>query len=157
MDESSEGPDHVVILAADPNPDDTDLLRQAFDDANIANDLHIVTNGDDALDFLHQRDDHTDSPRPHLILLDLDLEGTSAEDLLTELDTQPELRRIPVIVMTNSDAKDDIIQSYDLNANAYLKKPVEPDPFIDTVRSIKHFWLRIVRLPPVEDDEDTPY
>lgn len=153
MTDSSGDHDHVDILVVDPNPDDADLLRESFTDANIANDLHIVTDGDEALEFVHQRDDHADSPRPDLVLLDLQLDGTSGEDVLRELKGGSDLEQIPVIVMTNSDDEERIARSYDLHANAYVQKPVEADAFIDAVRSLQDFWLRIAHLPSGTEDE----
>ena len=143
----------MVILLVEPNPGDARLFSESFADANIACDIHTVTTGREALDFVHRQNDHAESPRPDLILLDFHLPGVSGEDVLSEIKSAPALRRIPVIVLTSSDAEEDIARSYDLHANAYVQKPVEPDEFVDLVRSFEDFWLTFVRLPSSADGE----
>lgn len=139
--------DTVTILLVEPNPGDSRLFTESFADASIASDVHTVADGDAALDFVHQRADHTESPRPDIVLLDFQLPTVSGEDVLSELKSEPELRSIPVIVLTSSDSEEDIARSYDLHANAYLQKPVDPDEFVDLVRSFEEFWLTFVRFP----------
>ncbi|WP_254521425.1 response regulator [Natrinema caseinilyticum] len=137
----------VTILLVEPNPGDARLFSESFEDANIASDIYTVTDGESALDFVYQRGDHADSPRPDMVLLDFQLPGVSGADVLSELKSEPALRSIPVIVMTSSSSEEDIARSYDLHANAYVQKPVEADEFIQLGRSFEDFWLTFVRLP----------
>lgn len=154
MNGSSEDGNQVTILAVEPNSNDAQLLREVFADAKLVNALHIVDSGDAALDFLYQRNDYAESPRPNLILLDPEVPGTPGEQILTQLDEESQLRRTPVIVISSSDSKEDIARSYDLNANAYIRKPIDHDEFAKALQAIEEFWFRIVRLPPKAEDED---
>ncbi|WIV66271.1 response regulator [Natrialbaceae archaeon AArc-T1-2] len=142
-----DGPDPVDILLVEDNPGDVRLTREAFKDGSIANNLHVVEDGVDALEFCHQRGDYVDAPRPAIILLDLNLPRKNGEEVLEEIRNDSNLQTIPVIVLTSSDAHDDVVRSYELCANAYLRKPVDPDGFIDAIRSLEEFWLSVVRLP----------
>ena len=144
-------PDTAQILLVEDNPGDVRLTEEAFKQGRIENDLHVVSDGTEALDFLAQRGEFADAPRPDLILLDLNLPRTDGEEVLEELKGDPELRSIPVIVLTSSRAEEDIARSYELHANAYLTKPVDPDEFIETVRAFEEFWFSVVRLPPEVD------
>lgn len=135
------------ILLVEDNPGDVRLTKEAFADGNILNNLHVVTDGVDALDFLFQRNEYTDAPKPDLVLLDLNLPQMNGDEVLEEIHDVPELRRIPIIVLTSSKVHEDVIQSYELCASGYLTKPVDPDDFIDTIRSLERYWLSIVRLP----------
>ncbi|MFD1563751.1 response regulator [Haloarchaeobius amylolyticus] len=139
------------ILLVEDNPGDVRLTREAFKQGRIENDLHVVSDGNEALSFLSQEGEYADAPRPDLILLDLNLPGKDGEDILEELKNDPALRSIPVIVLTSSSAEEDIARSYELHANAYLTKPVDPDEFIETVRAFEKFWFSVVRLPPEVD------
>ncbi|WP_226481184.1 response regulator [Natrinema amylolyticum] len=139
------------ILLVEDNPGDVRLTKEAFKQGRIENDLHVVSDGTEALDFLSQRDPYADAPRPDLVLLDLNLPGKDGEEVLEELKDDPALRSIPVIVLTSSRAEEDIVKSYELHANAYLTKPVDPDEFIETVRAFEKFWFSVVRLPPEVD------
>ncbi|WP_254762208.1 response regulator [Natrinema marinum] len=139
--------DAITVLLVEPNPGDARLFSESFDDATIACDIRTVTDGEAALDFVHQRNDHADSPRPDMILLDFQLPGVTGADVLSELKSEPALRSIPVIVMTSSASEEDIARSYDLHANAYVQKPVGPDEFIRLGRSFEDFWLTFVRFP----------
>ena len=141
----------VQILLVEDNPGDARLTREAFKQGRIENDLHVVSDGIEALAFLSQEGEYADEPRPDLILLDLNLPGKDGEEVLKELKDDPTLRSIPVIVLTSSSAEDDITTSYELHANAYLTKPVDPDEFIETVRTFEKFWFSVVRLPPEVD------
>jgi len=150
----SPGPsDPADILLVEDNPGDVRLTREAFEEGQIANNLHVATDGVEALEFLHQRGDHVDAPRPDIILLDLNLPRKNGDEVLAEIDDDPVLSRIPVIVLTSSEAEEDVVQSYELQANAYLTKPVDPTEFIEIVRSFQEFWLSVVRLPPMERDD----
>lgn len=145
-------PEPAQILLVEDNPGDVRLTEEAFKQGRIENDLHVVSDGTDALEFLYRRGEYEDAPRPDLILLDLNLPRKDGEDVLEELKADPELRSIPVIVLTSSRAEEDVVRSYELHANAYLTKPVDPDDFIETVRTFEKFWFSVVRLPPEGDD-----
>ncbi|WP_339104726.1 response regulator [Haloterrigena salinisoli] len=141
-------PEPAQILLVEDNPGDVRLTEEAFKQGRIENDLHVVSDGNEALEFLYQRGEYEDAPRPDLILLDLNLPRKDGEDVLEELKGDQELRSIPVIVLTSSRAEEDVVRSYELHANAYLTKPVDPDDFIETVRAFEKFWFSVVRLPP---------
>ncbi|WP_226040593.1 response regulator [Natrinema sp. DC36] len=140
------------ILLVEDNPGDVRLTKEAFKRGRIENDLHVVSDGIEALAFLSQQGEYADVPRPDLILLDLNLPGKDGEEVLEELKDDPALRSIPVIVLTSSRAEEDVVKSYELHANAYLTKPVDPDEFIETVRAFEKFWFSVVRLPPEGDN-----
>jgi chemotaxis family two-component system response regulator Rcp1 len=137
----------IQILLVEDNPGDVRLTIEALRDAKVANQLHHVANGEEAMQFVRRQGSFSDSPRPDLILLDLNLPRKDGREVLQELKGDPELRRIPVIVLTTSSAERDILQSYDLHANCFITKPLDFSEFISAVRSIQHFWLAIVRLP----------
>lgn len=149
MSESGQHPpEPAQLLLVEDNPGDVRLTEEAFKQGRIENDLHTVSDGSEALDFLHQRGTYEDAPRPDLILLDLNLPRKDGEEVLEELKDDSELRSIPIIVLTSSRAEEDVTRSYELHANAYLTKPVDPDEFIETVRAFEKFWFSVVRLPP---------
>ena len=141
------------ILVVEDNPGDVRLLEEAFHDASISNTLHVVTDGDEALDFVNQRGEYADAPRPDLVLLDWNLPTTGGEAVLKAMKSDSSLKQIPVIVLTGSEAETDVITSYNEQANAYVTKPVDGDAFIDVVQSLEQFWLSVVRLPPHADEE----
>ena len=145
-------PEPVDILLVEDNPGDVRLTQEAFADGRIANTLHVVEDGAAALDFLFQRNDHADAPRPDLVLLDLNLPRRNGDEVLEELHGDPDLRRIPVIVLTSSEAETDVVRSYELCASGYLTKPVDPDEFITAIQEIERFWLSIMQLPTDESD-----
>ncbi|WP_436928864.1 response regulator [Halosimplex halobium] len=138
----------VEILLAEDNPGDVTLTRKALERGNISNNLHVVNDGVEALAFLRQEGEYADEPRPDLVLLDLNMPRKDGRDVLEEIKTDDDLRRIPIVVMTSSEAEEDIVQSYDLHANAYLTKPIDFDGFLDIVERIEDFWLTVVRMPP---------
>lgn len=140
--------DPVEILLAEDNPGDVKLTQKALDQGQVLNNLHVVGDGKEAMAFLDQTGEYADSPRPDLILLDLNMPRMSGEDVLEEIKNDETLRRIPVVVLTSSEAEEDIVQSYDLHANAYLTKPVDFDGFLDIVGRIEEFWLTVVKRPP---------
>lgn len=143
------------ILLIEDNPGDIRLTQEAFKESRIANTLHVVNDGFDALEFLHRRGEYADAPRPDLILLDLNLPRKNGQEFLSELhETSPHITRIPVIVLTSSKAEEDIVKTYDLKANAYMTKPVDPTEFIETIQKFEEFWLDVVRLPPAEEEEE---
>lgn len=147
-----QNPTPADILLVEDNPGDIRLTQEAFKEGQIDNTLHVVKDGIEALDFLFQRNEYTDAPRPDIILLDLNLPRKNGDEVLEEIRDEPDLRRIPVMVLTSSEAQEDVVRSYDLCANAYLTKPVDPDQFIEVVRTFEQFWLSIVRLPDYDDE-----
>ncbi len=141
----------VDILLVEDNPGDVRLTQEAFKAGKIANTLHVVEDGVEALDFLFQRNDYADAPRPDLVLLDLNLPRKNGDEVLKELHGDQDRRRIPVIVLTSSRAETDVVKSYELCANGYLTKPVDPDEFISTIQDLERFWLSVMRLPTDTD------
>ena len=138
----------IEILLVEDSPSDVDLTREALEDTKVHNNLSVVGDGVEALAFLRREGRYADAPYPDLILLDLNLPKKDGREVLAEIKSDPELRRIPVVVLTTSEAEQDIVESYNLYANCYVKKPVDLDAFIQVVRSIDNFWLAIVKLPP---------
>jgi len=137
----------IRILLVEDSPGDVRLTEEVLRDAKIANDLFVVGDGEAAMRFLRQEDDHTNAPRPDLVLLDLNLPRKDGREVLAEMADDDDLRSLPVIVLTTSAAEQDILRSYELSANAYITKPIDLNEFITVVRSIESFWLSIVRLP----------
>jgi chemotaxis family two-component system response regulator Rcp1 len=138
----------IEILLVEDNPGDVRLTREAMRDAKVRNIMRIVTDGVEALAFLRRQGQYADAPRPDVILLDLNLPKKDGREVLAEIKADPNLRRIPVVILTTSEAEEDILKAYDLHANAYVAKPVDLDRFITVVKSIEDFWLEIVKLPP---------
>lgn len=147
--DSSERP--IDILLVEDNPGDIRLTRIAFEEARVRNDLHVVRYGGDALDYLHQRGEYSEVSRPDIVLLDLNLPGMTGFDILETVKNDVDLKAIPVVVLTTSDSAEDIVESYQEHANAYLRKPVDADEFIELARSLGEFWIRMVELPSVDD------
>jgi len=137
----------IEILLVEDNAADVDLTKEFFKDLKVLNHLHVVTDGDVGLAFLRRQGAHADAPRPDLILLDLNLPGTDGREVLAEVKQDPELRRIPVVILTSSEEEADIVKSYDLHANCYITKPVDLGQFALVVKSIDEFWLTVVKLP----------
>ncbi|MBU6401623.1 MAG: response regulator [Verrucomicrobia bacterium] len=148
----------IEILLVEDNPGDVRLTREALADAKVRNHLHAVTDGEAALAFLRRRDRFAEVPRPDLILLDLNLPKKDGREVLAEIKADRELKRIPVVILTTSQAEEDIVHSYDLHANCYITKPVGLDQFLKVVQSIESFWFEIVKLPPdgQNRDENSP-
>ena len=138
----------VDILLVEDNPADVNLLRETFRESKIANNLHVVNDGERAMDFLHNRGEFAAAPRPDLVLLDIGLPKKNGLEVLAEIKTDPDLMLIPVIILTTSKAEEDIFRSYDLHANSYITKPVHLSEFFEVVKSIENFWFGIVKLPP---------
>lgn len=136
------------VLLVEENPDEVAPFIESFESTDTTEEVHVVSDGDEALDFLHRHEPYEGAPRPDLIILDLHVSGTSGEDVLVELNDRSELRRIPVLVLTASDEATDVARSYELNANAYLQKPTTSDEFVSLARTIEEFWLRLASLPP---------
>jgi two-component system, chemotaxis family, response regulator Rcp1 len=147
MNARQPGVQPIEILLVEDSPADVELTREALEDAKVHNNLHVVGDGVEALAFLRREGAYGNAPHPDLLLLDLNLPRKDGREVLAEIKADPRLRRIPVVVLTTSEAEQDILQSYDLHANCYVTKPVDLDAFIQVVRSIENFWLVIVRLP----------
>ncbi|MET7689197.1 response regulator [Streptomyces sp. NPDC005483] len=137
----------IDVLLVEDDPGDELMTREAFEDNKIGNTLHVVRDGEEALDFLYRRGDHAEAPQPDLILLDLNLPKYDGRQVLEKIKSDPELAHIPVVVLTTSAAEEDILRSYKLHANAYVTKPVDLDQFIAAVRQIDDFFVQVVRLP----------
>ena len=141
----------VDILLVEDNPGDIRLTEEAFRESRLANTLHVVTDGIEALDFLRQTGDYADATRPDIILLDLNLPRMNGDEVLEQIHEElPDISRIPVIILTSSETEEDIAKSYELWANAYMTKPVDPAEFIETIQTFNLFWLEIVQLPSKE-------
>ncbi|MFQ5828606.1 MAG: response regulator [Candidatus Methylomirabilia bacterium] len=137
----------VEILLVEDNPGDVRLTGEALKGGPGESRLHIVEDGVEAMACLRREGKYATVPRPDIILLDLNLPKKDGRQVLSELKQHPDLRRIPVVILTTSKAQEDIVRSYDLHANCYITKPVDLDQFIIVVRAIEEFWLKVVRLP----------
>ncbi len=137
----------IEILLVEDNEGDVGLIEEVFEEAKIRNKLHIVENGEEAMLFLHGENKYSGSPRPDIILLDLNLPKMDGREVLREIKEDHDLRNIPVVVLTTSGAEKDVFRVYNLHANAYITKPLDFDQFIKVVESIGNFWLEIVKLP----------
>ncbi|PKN45602.1 MAG: response regulator [Deltaproteobacteria bacterium HGW-Deltaproteobacteria-17] len=137
----------VDILLVEDNEGDARLAKEAMRDSKIRNTLHHVLDGEEAMAFLRREGKYADAPRPDLILLDLNLPRKDGREVLAEIKGDPSLRLIPVVILTVSNAEEDILKTYNLHANCYITKPIDLDQFIKVVRSIEDFWLTIVKLP----------
>jgi CheY-like chemotaxis protein len=136
------------ILLVEDDPGDVLITQEALALSRIANNLHHVSDGDEALAFLHRVGEHADAVRPDLILLDLNLPGRNGREVLAEVKASPDLRQIPVVVLTTSRAQEDVLESYDLHANAYVSKPVDFEEFTSVVGKIDDFFFAVAQLPP---------
>lgn len=137
----------IEVLLVEDDPGDVLMTREAFQDYKVANHLTVVSNGEDALHVLRKEGAFADAPSPELVLLDLNLPRRDGREVLREIKSDPQLRRIPVVILTTSDAEEDVLSSYDLHANAYVRKPVDFEQFVKAVRSIDDFFISVVRLP----------
>ncbi|EPG75526.1 response regulator receiver domain protein [Leptospira fainei serovar Hurstbridge str. BUT 6] len=136
------------ILLVEDNPADVRLTLEALGEVPKSKNLIVVNDGEEALDYVKGEGSYSGNSRPDLILLDLNLPKKNGFDVLKELKEDPELRRIPVVVLTTSGSDRDILQTYNLHANSYIQKPVEFDSFIEAMRSLRVYWFRTSRLPP---------
>jgi CheY-like chemotaxis protein len=139
----------IEILLVEDDPGDELITREAFEHHKLKNNLHVAHDGEEGLDFLYQRGQFEGAPRPDLILLDLNLPKYDGRQLLEKVKSDPDLARIPVVVLTTSSAEEDILRSYQLHANAYVTKPVDLDQFMKAVRQIDEFFVQVVRLPGI--------
>jgi len=138
----------IEILLVEDNPGDVRLTKEAFKEGKVLNKLNVVKDGVEAMDFLHKQGKFSKAVRPDLILLDLNLPRKDGREVLGETKGDPNLRRIPVVILTTSKSEQDILKTYDLHANCYITKPVDLSQFIKVIQSIEDFWLTIVNLPP---------
>ncbi|MEI7590642.1 MAG: response regulator [Deltaproteobacteria bacterium] len=138
----------VEILLVEDNPGDVDLTMEALENSKIRNTVSVAGDGEEAMAFLRRTGKHVGAPRPDLILLDLNLPKKDGREVLAEIKSDDELKRIPVVIITTSQAEEDILRSYNLHANCYITKPIDLHQFIHVVKAIEDFWLTIVRLPP---------
>jgi chemotaxis family two-component system response regulator Rcp1 len=137
----------IEVLLVEDSPGDVRLTREAFKDAKVHINLHVASDGAEAMDFLNREGKHSDVPRPDLILLDLNLPKKDGREVLDEIKQSPVLKSIPVVILTTSASDEDILRSYRLHANCYITKPVGLDGFLEVVKSIDTFWLSVVKLP----------
>jgi CheY-like chemotaxis protein len=137
----------IEVLLVEDDPGDVLMTREALVGSKLVHNLHVMDNGELAVEFLSRRGQYQDAPRPDLILLDLNLPRLDGREVLARIKGDESLRQIPVVVLTTSDAEEDVLRSYDLHANAYVTKPVEFEAFIAVVRQIDDFFLSVVRLP----------
>jgi chemotaxis family two-component system response regulator Rcp1 len=137
----------VEILLVEDNPADVRLTREALRDAKVANTLHVVEDGEAALAFFRRRGRYAEAPRPDVILLDLNLPRRSGHEVLAEAKSDPELQSIPIVVLTTSQAEEDILSAYRLHANCYVSKPVDFTQLMKVVKAIENFWFTVVTLP----------
>ena len=137
----------VEILLVEDSPTDALLAKEALEYSKVANHLHIVVDGVEALDFLRRQGKHANAPRPDLILLDLNLPRKDGREVLKDIKNDEQLSLIPVVVLTTSQAEEDVLRSYALHANAYVSKPVDFERFMDVIRQIDNFFVTVVELP----------
>lgn len=140
----------IMILMADDDPDDRLLTQDAFEECHLTNELRFVEDGEELMDYLHRKGnyvDPNDSPRPGLILLDLNMPRKDGREALGEIKSDPELRSIPVVVLTTSNAETDILRSYDLGVNSFIVKPVTFEELVEVVKTLGKYWFQIVELP----------
>ena len=138
----------VEILLVEDNPGDVRLTREGLKEGKVRNNLSIAGDGIEAMAFLRREGKYAEAPRPDLILLDLNLPKKDGREVLVEIKEDPNLRRIPVVILTTSKAEEDIVKTYNLHANAYVAKPVDFPQFIKAIKALEDFWLTIVKLPP---------
>ncbi|MFW5947619.1 MAG: response regulator [Gemmatimonadota bacterium] len=139
--------DPVEILLVEDSPGDVDLTLEALEEAKLKNNVHVAEDGVVAMEFLRREGVHADAPRPDLVLLDLNLPRKDGREVLREIKEDPSLRRIPVVVLTTSEAEQDVLDAYEHRANAYIVKPVDFEQFFRTIQTLEDFWLTVVRLP----------
>lgn len=138
----------IEILLVEDNPGDVDLAREALATGKMRNALHAVGDGEAAMAFLRRQGKYADAPRPDLVLLDLNLPKKDGREVLAEIKSDPDLKRIPVVILTTSNAEADILKTYNLHANCFITKPLDLNQFIKVVQAIEDFWFTIVKLPP---------
>lgn len=140
----------IDILLVEDSEGDIRLIREALREGKLNNELYVVRNGVEAMDFLQKRNKFADAVRPDLILLDLNLPKKDGREVLSEIKADEQLKRIPVVILTTSSSETDVIKTYNLHANCYIVKPLDLNQFIQVVKSVESFWLSIVKLPEGE-------
>ncbi len=140
-------PKAVEILLVEDSPIDVKLTEEALHEIQVKNNLHVVTDGEDAMDFVKRQGKHQHAPRPDFILLDLNLPKKDGREVLAEIKADPDLRSIPVVILTTSRAQQDILKTYNMHVNCYITKPVDMNQFLDVIKSISNFWLNVAALP----------
>ena len=148
----SEPVNAIDVLLVEDDPGDVLMTREAFEDYKVRNTLHVANNGVEAMAFLRKEGDHAQAPTPDLILLDLNLPKMDGREVLAAVKEDPELRSIPIVVLTTSEAEEDVVRSYSLHANAYVTKPVDFERFVAVVQQIDDFFVSVVRLPRANRD-----
>ncbi|MER3493056.1 MULTISPECIES: response regulator [Fischerella] len=138
----------IEILLIEDNPGDVELTKIALEDSKISVNLNIVEDGVEAIAFLRREGKYANVPHPDIVLLDLNLPKKDGREVLAEIKADEKLKRIPVVVLTTSQAEEDVLKVYNLSANCYITKPVDFDQFVKIVQSIENFWFTIVKLPP---------
>ncbi|MBD2203114.1 response regulator [Calothrix sp. FACHB-1219] len=138
----------IEVLLVEDNPGDAQLTRIALEDSKISVNLSVVEDGVEAMAFLRKQDKYATVPHPDIVLLDLNLPKKDGRQVLAEIKSDQHLKRIPVVVLTTSQAEEDIVKAYNLAANCYITKPVDFDQFVRIIRTIENFWFAIVKLPP---------
>jgi CheY-like chemotaxis protein len=141
-------PTPIEVLLVEDDPGDVLMTQEAFEEHKVRNNLAVVNDGVEAVAYLRREGRYADAPRPDLVLLDLNLPRRDGREVLAEIKNDPNLRQIPVVVLTTSQADEDIVRSYELHANAYVTKPVDFERFIEVVRQIDDFFVSVVKLPP---------
>jgi chemotaxis family two-component system response regulator Rcp1 len=151
--ENYESPLHPIeILLVEDNPGDSRLAKEALKESKLKNNLYVAEDGVEAMNFLYKKGKYSKVPRPDLVILDLNLPKKDGREVLAEIKNDDNLKRIPVVILTISKAEEDILKTYNLHANCYVTKPLDLDQFMKVVRSIKDFWLTIVKLPNGKND-----
>jgi chemotaxis family two-component system response regulator Rcp1 len=151
MMKTSPNSEPIEILLVEDNLGDARLAAEALKENKVRNNLYHVVDGVEAMAFLQRRGDYATAPRPDLVLLDLNLPRKDGREVLAEIKEDHELKLVPIVVLTTSEAEMDLIKTYDLHANAYIVKPIDLDRFIEVVRAIENFWFTIVKLPRLND------
>ena len=142
----------IELLLVEDNPVDIKLTTRALKEGKLLNNLSIVRDGVEAMEFLSQEGEFSEAPRPDLILLDLNMPRKDGREVLSEIKNDDNLKNIPVIVLTTSDAEQDVLKSYNLHANSYITKPVDFEQFVEAIRRFEEFWLTVVRLPSQDNE-----
>jgi CheY-like chemotaxis protein len=146
----NQSTNQIIILLADDDPEDRMMIKEAFEESRLINTLQFVEDGEELMDYLYQRGKYASSPRPSLpglILLDLNMPRKDGREALAEIKKDPELRKIPVVVLTTSKAEEDVFRSYDLGVNSYISKPVTFEALVEVMKSLGKYWIEIVELP----------
>lgn len=144
----------IKVLIAEDDDDDFFLTQRAFEKLNLANQIHRVADGEELLSYLRKEGDYSDPasyPLPYIILLDLNMPKKDGREALKEIKADPKLKNIPVVILTTSAAEEDVIRSYDLGVNSFIRKPVDAGEFIETIGALKKYWFEIVQLPPHQE------